>query len=236
MRTVDGDNHPVGDSQYLCEGRVWHVRSNPITDTAPSEHHYDYSSIHENWQGDPYRITGDISGVVIDIGGNIGTFAIRALEEGAERVYSYEPEPDNAQVFRLNCAEEIADGRVVFEELAVWSHAYQTVYVDPLYGSTPTLASPGPALIAVPTTDLNHVLAPHAEVDVLKLDTEGAEPAILSTVDPSLLRRVRRVVMEFHGKTPEREQMLVDLASTHELEIEKHGDSGGMVWGVRRND
>lgn len=52
-----------------------------------------------------YGILPLADAVVLDIGGCIGSFALFAVSQGAKHVTSYEPEPDNARLARLNTAK-----------------------------------------------------------------------------------------------------------------------------------
>ena len=52
--------------------------------------------------------------------------------------------------------------------------------------------------VEVPLTTLDCLISPYERVDLLKIDTEGAEYKALPSTRPEILRRVRHIEMEFH--------------------------------------
>jgi hypothetical protein len=68
-------------------------------------------------------------------------------------------------------------------------------------------------------------------VDLLKIDIEGAEYSVLPSVSPDTLRRVQRVVLEFHPQSPAKTAFDPLLASGFKLS--RHQDDGagyGVAW------
>ena len=59
--------------------------------------------------------------VVIEVGAWVGVFAKTALRYGASQVIAVEPVPDNVECLRRSLAKEIAAGRVIVVEAAIWS-------------------------------------------------------------------------------------------------------------------
>lgn len=229
---MTSDSYPVDETHYFCEGRIWTVRPDAIES--------DYGVIHENWLADPYRLVGNVSGIVLDIGGNIGAFALRALREGAKRVYSFEPELSNLQTFCRNTKAEQLDHQIVLSECAVWSHSFSTVYLVPEHGLTvTTFGAHREGSVAVRTVSLAYALESSGdqEIDLLKIDTEGAEIEMLSTCHEEL-RRVKRIAMEYHVMRKGWGEMIRNLSGFFDLEIVGHNypnaDSGGMLYGTRR--
>ena len=55
----------------------------------------------------------------LDLGGNIGTFAIYALTKGAKKVISYEPEKDNFEILSKNMLENFPKSKYSIVESAV---------------------------------------------------------------------------------------------------------------------
>jgi FkbM family methyltransferase len=81
----------------------------------------------ERYESGPVTIrSGD---VVIDVGSQIGTFTRRALGEGASRVIAIEPDPTDNICFKRTFQEEIAEGRVVLVEAALWENSGMTKFV-----------------------------------------------------------------------------------------------------------
>ena len=130
------------------------------------------------------------SDVVIDIGANVGTYTLLALQSIGKRglVVGYEPTPRVFDVLKNNVRINgfLETGRVDLRQKAVsdGKTARATFYVssnslmNSLYGedaSSPT----GSNAIQVESVCLDRDLAHLDHVDVVKIDAEGAEPAIL---------------------------------------------------------
>jgi FkbM family methyltransferase len=137
---------------------------------------------------------------VVDIGGNIGTFAVLAASMGA-RVISAEPDADNLRLLRANVAINNVADRVTIAPVAVSDiDGPLTFYASPEGGGFHTLV-PGYRLNMVPRMASGVTLRTLFEryglrgCDFLKLDCEGAEFAIFDTW-PDF--RVRQIAMEYH--------------------------------------
>src|SRR6185312_3755280 len=110
--------------------------------------------------------------VVFDMGCNLGTFTRLALDRGAGRVVSFEPQPFYRQCIRKTFTREIAEGRVTVVEQPLWSEK-KTVHFagSSLVGH---IADDG---IPMQTVTLDETVAALGlqRVDFLKADIEGAE-------------------------------------------------------------
>jgi FkbM family methyltransferase len=116
---------------------------------------------------------------VLDIGGHIGLFALQAYARGARRVFSVEPEADNAKLHRANLAEH---PQHILIEAAVVGNQY-TGPTIPLYVNSgrnkafhtlwPTKGREKREVATIGFSRLLLLAAPH----VLKIDCEGAEYA-----------------------------------------------------------
>ena len=143
--------------------------------------------------------------VVVDVGANLGLYTLHAarLVGAAGRVHSFEPTPrirailqDNIQINGL-----LESGRVVIHPEAVSDRAgtarfavyagnngHNTLYPDSREGTS----------IEVRTTTLDAALASESHVDVIKIDAEGAEPAIWAGMTSTLHRNPAvHIFMEF---------------------------------------
>lgn len=133
---------------------------------------------------------------VIDCGAHIGVFAATALKMGAAKVVVVEPQPDNYALLCRNLE--------VFGEKTV---EYWNAAIGPAQGET-TIGGHGAQArtgvdpergLRVEQVTLTHLLTPHEQVAVLKIDVEGAEYAALLATPPAMLARCDRIVMEWHG-------------------------------------
>lgn len=149
------------------------------------------------------------AGLVVDVGGNIGAFMIYAIRSGARRVISFEPSRDAFEVLRRNVERNRLGDRVLVRQLAVAGEAGRTVRF-------PTASDPSNHILGaadrtdaatvhadeVRTTSVSEIVDTYGDVDLLKLDCEGAEYEIVETTPSDVWRRIRAVKIEYHqGRT-----------------------------------
>lgn len=182
--------------------------------------------------------------LVIDIGANCGYFALKVLENFPDcEVRGFEADPANYEICLRNLKKlGIKSPQVNVANFAVWSHA-DGVTVEPNLGGVSHVVdrvgddNPGfleeriasGETLTIPSVTLDSILDGHTEVDMLKLDVEGAEYEILRAVSPEQLAKCRFIGMELHDWFgPERRQALEDkIATSHKITARpKKGDSG----------
>jgi FkbM family methyltransferase len=155
--------------------------------------------------------------VVVDIGSNIGISALYFLTRNSTcRCYLYEPDPRNLARLRTNLAAY--GSRYALHPVAVANHSGM---VD--FGTEPSGRYGGIGLrltesIQVQCVDINVVLAQvlHREeqIDILKIDTEGAELDIVQAIRRDYLERIQRIYFE----SPSQRRLYPDL-----FEQQKYG-------------
>jgi len=142
--------------------------------------------------------------VVVDVGANIGAFAVFAAQRTRGRVLAVEPHPANAAALRKNLA---ANGAAQAEvaECAVADAAGTLPLFLGRHGTTHQLHAVGKDAgegesIDVRVTTLMELLAEHriSRVDFLKLDCEGAEGLVLPSLPRELVASIRAIALEFH--------------------------------------
>jgi FkbM family methyltransferase len=197
---------------------------------------WDEAVLDEIFHGDVYRLRDETvrtvikGGKVLDVGANIGCFAVPCLALGAAHVLCIEPEPQNLKLLRRNLEPWAGSGRVTVMAAAAG---------DPELGA---LVWPVGAAGEATTTrerdfDANpvkvHALAemfPGSTINLLKVDTEGAEYEFLIGAD---LQRVDRIFAEWHvtGQPPDAYgRLLTHLAYTHSVSAFGRPDTGGMLF------
>jgi len=132
---------------------------------------------------------------IIDCGGNIGLSVVRfKIQYPESRVLTYEADPNIYRVLVRNLAT-LGYSDVQVECAAVWiANGLAQFSVE---GGEGGRLSPEGQL-AVKTTRLADRIA--GKVDLLKLDIEGAEWAVLEDLcSTGSLRHVRKLIVEFHG-------------------------------------
>lgn len=153
---------------------------------------------------DEYSMAGLGPGAVaIDIGAHIGGVTVRMASQGV-RVYAFEPVPENFALLQQNVAQNGLDGLVTcYREAVMGANGESNVFIsteDPWHRFIGGMYSRGEAR-ACPCVSLDTLFERDriTHCDVMKVDTEGAEYEILRNVSLDTLRRVRRIVGEFHG-------------------------------------
>jgi FkbM family methyltransferase len=166
---------------------------------------------------------------VVDLGGNIGLFAILAAARGGH-VVSYEPEPTVFAHLQANTAKWDVDCR----QAAVLATANGTVrlYVhderdirNSVLSHDVSGGEMGTA-VEVPAVALRDVL--HEECDLLKVDVEGAEFDLFQA-DAATLRKAKRIIAEIHPVAGDPDQIRRALTSAGfevKMHKEKHKSTG----------
>jgi len=131
--------------------------------------------------------------IVLDLGANVGSFAIKALHCGAARVECYEPEPENYALLVENMQPY---PHVRCHQKAVWAPGVATVRLVTTYPGTAMHFVHERGDVEVEAIGLDAILVELGEVETLKLDVEGSELPILASAKE--LRRCRHIVGEAH--------------------------------------
>jgi FkbM family methyltransferase len=181
---------------------------------------------------------------VIDVGGNIGMFALFVkLRYPDARILAFEPAPESADVFRQNVSlHGLRDVEVA--EIAIGSSqeagASFTYYPAIPGNSTRYPAQKGPAKaalskifservaerlykgrdITVPVERLSSFISPAQPVDLLKIDVEGGEVEVLRGIDEAQWPLIRQVVIEVEVAVEEdgrRLDTVCELLASHGL-------------------
>ena len=183
--------------------------------------------VYEIFVEDAYRLgwfTGDLDGDslrALDIGGHIGCFSLAfATLHPDAHIQTFEASPSTVSFTRRNVdANGLAD-RVTVENIAVSDSNGTLAFADNGGGSglNGVTAPAGTAVIDVPCITFADALdRAGGQVDVVKIDTEGAEYDIVLGSEPTDWKSVQRVVMEHH-----------DVAGRSWAELERFFDEAGL--------
>lgn len=172
--------------------------------------HGDVCTVNEIFCRDDYDAGADL-GVVVDVGANIGLSALYFLTRSQRsRCYLYEPLSTNVERLRANLAS-FADRFVLHQVAVADREGTLTFGVEPTgrYGGLEAHQSKdfpdraGAHYIDVECVHINSVLAGvlarEEKIDLLKIDTEGAEMATVAAIDPAYRRRIGVIYMEASG-------------------------------------
>lgn len=147
-------------------------------------------------------------GVVVDIGANIGSFAIVAAQRVGKtgRVYAYEPNPSAFERLKANVAlngltNVVAINEAVGKEDGVLQfHISRNSAFGSLYAQVDDHAHGEGETVQANVRSITTVLREAGpRIDLLKMDCEGSEYDILESVSPQEFAAVRQLSMEVHS-------------------------------------
>lgn len=142
--------------------------------------------------------------VVVDIGANIGVFSRYAIVNGASKIYSFEPIKENYDILCKNLTEysdivktyNIAindiNGTDMFH-IDSTTGGHTILDIDPNKSRTGELRS-------INCFTLDYIMDREniSNIDFLKIDTEGAEYAILQGISDTNLQKINKICIEWH--------------------------------------
>lgn len=208
----------------------------------PTQMQWDLEMIRPILERDEYELLpikndGHVVTTVVDVGGHIGSFTLRAKSLWPDStVIAAEPDPETAALFRENTAHLPG---VLFHELALVGsgrgpevhfceigrdgsreNTAKSFVVEAVRGLNPDTPCPTPTCV-VAAAPLSRLLRAYGvqEIDVLKLDCEGSEAEVLEDLSSAgFLERSKWIRGEWHHVTsiPRITQV---LAPTHVASI-----------------
>jgi FkbM family methyltransferase len=155
---------------------------------------------------------------VVDIGANIGVYSLWAARRGAE-VAAYEPAPDTfphllsnvSQAARITPIQAAVVGvSPPSGSVSLFLHEERSTR-NTVLGQEVGTGEPLGRHVDVPAVGISEVLG--KSCDLLKVDCEGAEFDIFAAAEDVMLRRARRIVLEFHRVAGHPDELLGRLVS-----------------------
>ena len=146
--------------------------------------------------------------LIIDGGANVGFASVLFTNKYPRaRIFAIEPHRDNAAITRLNCRNY---PNVELITSAIWSSNTCLEIANPdsrIHGGfqvrkTTSLKNPN-TFHGITLTEILHRTA-RQEIDLLKLDVEGAETEIFSRGHHDWIGRIKTLVIECHGAAAEK--------------------------------
>lgn len=169
--------------------------------------------------------------IVMDLGANIGSLSVYALQLGAQRVISVEPNPSSFQTLQKNISQKKFSQRCQVYPNAVHARAGLTLYI-------PTESNPSNAMVSegseghveVKTIALGNLVDDVEKIDLLKVDIEGGEYQLFDELTNEQWAKILKIRMEYHNGPF---LSLVDLFSKQGLLLEKQiifSGVSGLAW------
>ena len=160
---------------------------------------------------------------VIDCGAHVGSFTLWMTQRSACQVLAVEPNPRTHVLLRDNLRH--LGERVSFAQVAVaGTRGARTLHGLGGSGSA-SFAGSVDAMEAfeVPTLTLHDVLeqSSFADVDLLKMDVEGAEQEIFLSVSLDTLQRIRATIIECHENLGANAAMIMERLAQSGMRVER---------------
>jgi len=163
---------------------------------------------HEIWLDKVYSPEGyklDQDRVIFDIGANIGIFALFASANSLDgKVYSFEPFTKNAEYFEKNVRESKLDNVKLFKKAISRDNSERVLEINDSWIKHTLvenqLNSNGTKVDCI---SLDEALSDIDKCDFMKIDCEGSEYEILYYSSPETIKKIRKIVGEYHNKDSE---------------------------------
>jgi FkbM family methyltransferase len=169
------------------------------------------------------------SSVVFDIGAHIGIFSILASLH-ARQVFAYEPAPDKITLLEKNIQLNKRPN-IVVHPLAINNHSRkQPLHMTTNRSHSHSLFKPlikstlqqSPTLVNCST--LQDQIKAHQidQIDLLKLDCEGAEFPILTSLPSHIFKLIDQIILEYHNRASHQatHHDLVALLKSHHFQAQ----------------
>ena len=141
--------------------------------------------------------------VVFDVGSHLGAFTRFALQHGAGLIVAFEPEPTNIACYKRTFQQEIADGRVILVEAALWEAPGTLDFTTGQHsGAGSVHPVEGSSAHLVPATTIDETVARLKldRLDFIKMDIEGSERYALRGGRQSIARFSPRMAICIYHK------------------------------------
>ena len=198
---------------------------------------------HEIWIDKIYTPAGyeiNPGDTVIDIGGNIGLFAIyAAVRKPHTKVYSFEPFPSNARFFLQNIQQNNLSRIKLYEKAVTGKKGNRFLNVSDSWVSHSLSPEKEDGKgIEVGGITLNEILEETKKCDLLKIDCEGSEYEIFYSTSHEDLQKIHRVVCEYHNNKEGNGPGLKEYFEKNSFQIDvfrKLGENTGLICATNLN-
>lgn len=205
----------------------------------------DFLVIREIFAENVYEVfDGDLTdtGIVVDIGANIGAFTLYAAKLGAKKVIAVEPEPHNVELLRKNVAENkhnVEDCEFIVDERGVAGRS-GVGYIDDNHGDSRVsdiVKANSQAeyndKVRIEITTLDELFKSHGieYIDILKIDIEGLEGDVILGASEATLNLCRYITLEYDQYSKNLGAIVEKLSATHQIKYA--GSHGGMLFAKR---
>jgi len=188
------------------------------------------------------KVIASAQNAILDVGAHFGAFAVycRALNPKVP-IYCFEPEKENFKAFK-NTAKINHFKNIIINNSAIGTKdgmAELKLSVDTHNHSlliNPENINPETPTQKVNVSTLDHVIKKYelTKIDLLKLDCEGAEFAIIKNLDKETFTKINNIIMEYHDFDNNRHNDLKNILISRGYKVEDYPshfqDNLGFLW------
>lgn len=173
---------------------------------------------------------------VVDIGANIGVFSVfAATRHNNVKVYCCEPLDANFALLQKNIRLNKLQRRIIPAHLGLGSsNRRQSIYINDVnFGATSLLYPTGKretVRIQRVADFFNSIRL--KQIDLLKIDCEGAEYEIVRSIPAEHWRRIKNIVMEWHEVEGESVNSLIRVIRKNGFDVQAKGK---LLFAARRS-
>ncbi len=137
---------------------------------------------------------------IIDIGAHIGLFSVYASQFcRTGKIISFEPVKENYDVLLENIRLNNLDNVSAFNLAVSGTSEPLKIYLNRTDNAAHTIYGSGENYVKINSTTLGDVIDSKCiEVDLIKLDCEGAEYDILDSLSEDHFKKIKKISMEYH--------------------------------------
>jgi FkbM family methyltransferase len=208
------------------------------------DHNLDFKVVNETWIENVYRIHDYQfvdGGVFVDIGANIGAVSLfvdnfnkSRDDDNKIKVYAVEPEPNNLHLLNHNIKNNATENITVVNN-AIW-HEEAIVSISNRGGNSSILGPEEEEKSEVLAITLETLFSIYdiEEVDVMKIDIEGAEFDLIINTPAETLAKIKILVLEFDKSFDGRFGKMVEkLSKQFGIDILGSPERGGYIYANR---
>ena len=148
--------------------------------------------------------------IVFDVGAHIGSFTVWAAKQiGDGKVYAFEPDSRNRELASRNVLRNKVDNAKVYgdaisgenQQLEIWRHPTDPA-AHSAYGSASVDEHDAGSPMRAQAFTIEHLMDKLGirRLSFLKMNCEGLEFDIITTMRPETLARIDKMAMQFHEK------------------------------------
>lgn len=162
--------------------------------------------INEIFVDNIYKLeTGNKRPIILDCGGHIGLSAIYFKRQHPNALVTvFEPDAGNFEFLKNNLVSQ-GYGDVVLRSEAIWKENTTLVFNSETSMSSKIVTSKEKSGVNVKAIRLRDLL--NTEIDLLKLDIEGAEYEVLKDIKDKLYL-IKNIFIEYHGLFAQQDELM----------------------------